>query len=280
MKAVFLKIAVALALLALVLGVFPAATPGALAAAKYYIEVDITNQVVTVYLNGNRTDSGMVAQMICSTGKSSTPTPTGTFTLPSKTYSSERTEWYYFSKYNCWAKWATRIYSGILFHSVTDNSKSSGPSSASVNNLGSQASHGCIRLRVADAKWIAQNCPAGTKVRIYKSGKTNKTLRSALLKKSWYKSSGEAQPGTSSSGTSSSGTSSSSTSRNYLTIGDTGSKVTALQQDLITLKLYSGQATGTYDSATAAAVKAFSATTASPLTAWPVPSPFPPSPNS
>ena len=33
-----------------------------------------------------------------------------------------------------------------------------------------------------DAKWIAQNCPAGTKVKIYKSGSTNSTLRKLLLK--------------------------------------------------------------------------------------------------
>ena len=155
------------------------------AAAKYYITVDITNQIVTVYVNGNTSDSGIVRQMICSTGKNATPTPTGTFRLPSKTYSQERTEWYYFSQYNGYAKWATRIYRGILFHSVLYTGGKKGPTSASVNALGSQASHGCVRLRVDDARWIAQNCPAGTKVKVFKSGSRNDDLRSRLLKASF-----------------------------------------------------------------------------------------------
>ena len=106
MKALFLKILASFSVLALTLTVIPTALPGAQAASGYYIEVDITNRVVTIYENGNRTEAGKVAQMICSTGKSGTPTPMGTFTLPGKTYSSERTEWYYFSQYSCWAKWA------------------------------------------------------------------------------------------------------------------------------------------------------------------------------
>ena len=134
----------------------------ALAAPSYYVTVDLTNQIVTVYQAGNVSKSGIVRQMICSTGKSGSDTPTGTFTLPKKSRSSERSEWYYFSEYRCYAKWATRIRGGILFHSVTYSTKNSGPSASAVRNLGSPASPGCSRLRVDDAKWIAYNCPAGT----------------------------------------------------------------------------------------------------------------------
>ena len=38
------------------------------ASPKYYITVDLTNQVVTVYDNGNVSNAGIVRQMICSTG--------------------------------------------------------------------------------------------------------------------------------------------------------------------------------------------------------------------
>ena len=31
-------------------------------------------------------------------------------------------------------------------------------------NLGRKASHGCIRLKIDDAKWIYDNCPYGTTV--------------------------------------------------------------------------------------------------------------------
>jgi len=41
------------------------------------------------------------------------------------------------------------------------------PGMGSVNKLGSPASHGCIRLKVEDARWIYNNCPAGTTVTVY-----------------------------------------------------------------------------------------------------------------
>lgn len=166
----------------------PGIAPVAEAAAPYYITIDLTNQIVTVYDNGNTSNAGIVRQMICSSGKSGTATPTGTYTLPKKTYSSERTEWYYFKKYNCYAKYATRIVGGILFHSVLYSASKVGPTSSSVKALGSPASHGCIRLRVDDAKWIAQNCLSGTRCKIYYSGKKNSSLRSKLLKKSFSRS--------------------------------------------------------------------------------------------
>lgn len=35
------------------------------------------------------------------------------------------------------------------------------------NKLGEQASQGCVRLAVSDAKWVYDNCPTGTNVSIY-----------------------------------------------------------------------------------------------------------------
>ena len=170
----------AMTLVCLLASALPTAVFGARAESQYYIAVDVTNQVVTVYDNGNISDSGIVRQMICSTGKNATPTPLGTYSLPTKTHSSERREWYYFSQYNCYAKWATRIVGGILFHSVLFTASKSGPTKASTKALGSQASHGCIRLRIEDAKWIAENCRGGTTCKIFKSGTKDKDLRKRL----------------------------------------------------------------------------------------------------
>ena len=39
----------------------------------------------------------------------------------------------------------------------------------SYNKLGNAASHGCVRLTTADAKWIYDCCPLGTTVMIYDS---------------------------------------------------------------------------------------------------------------
>ena len=95
------RLIAAVAVLCLAMTVVPGLEPQARAASAYYITVDLTNQIVTVYDKGNTTESGIARQMICFSGKDITPTPKGTFTLPAKWKASERTEWYYFPEYNC-----------------------------------------------------------------------------------------------------------------------------------------------------------------------------------
>lgn len=51
---------------------------------------------------------------------------------------------------------------------VFSHSKAS-QSTKEFNKLGTTASHGCVRLSVADAKWIYDHCALGTKVTIYSS---------------------------------------------------------------------------------------------------------------
>ena len=56
------------------------------AESKYYIDVDIANQIVTAYgYGGGRTQDNIARQMICSTGYG-TSTPTGTYFMPEKKY--------------------------------------------------------------------------------------------------------------------------------------------------------------------------------------------------
>ena len=68
---------------------------------------------------------------------------------------------YYFKDFGCYAMWAYQIVGGILFHSNTVSDTHSKPHNG---GLGHRASHGCIRMRVEDAKWIYDNCPQGTTV--------------------------------------------------------------------------------------------------------------------
>lgn len=199
--------------------------PVAEAAGAYWIGVDITNQITTVY---RTSDDSVVRHMLCSTGLNDTPTPTGTFYMPKKAYAAERTEWYYFKEFDCYAKYATRIKGGILFHSVIYSSKSdSSLRTSSVRNLGKKASHGCIRLTVDNAKWIAKNCPAGTKVKIY-YGTSNPDLKQQLT-------------------------------GSYQTLkkGNSGTSVKKLQTRLKECGWYNGSITGKFDTATETAVKAF-----------------------
>ena len=124
----------------------------------YKIIVDISDQRVYVGKWDGSSYKDLVKKMKCSTGKANTPTPTGTYQAMGKAGG----EWYYFKDFNCYAKWATRIVGGILFHSITFNSHKG--RSGSVSSLGRRASHGCIRLSIEDAKWIYDNCPMGTTV--------------------------------------------------------------------------------------------------------------------
>lgn len=124
----------------------------------YKIIVDISDQRVYVGSWNGSAYRDLVKKMKCSTGKDRTPTPTGTYQSGGKAGG----EWYYFKEFNCYAKWATRIVGGILFHSITFNSRKR--QSGSVSSLGRKASHGCIRLSINDAKWIYDNCPTGTTV--------------------------------------------------------------------------------------------------------------------
>ena len=96
----------------------------------------------------------------CSCGKRSTPTITGTF------YAQGRAgEWYYMKNSNVWVRYAFQIKGNYFFHSVLFNHKGAKtPTSTSVRALGSNVSHGCIRLAVDDVKWIYENCPNGMKV--------------------------------------------------------------------------------------------------------------------
>lgn len=126
----------------------------------YLLKISVSDQKVYAYKWVNGEYNKHVRTMTCSTGTKDNPTPYGTFTA-----GGACGRWYYFKEFDCWAQYAYRITGGILFHSVLyDLKDTSTLRQSSVNNLGRRASHGCIRLKVDDAKWIYNNCPAGTTV--------------------------------------------------------------------------------------------------------------------
>ena len=129
----------------------------------YYIKVNRQANCVTVYgqdANGEYTVP--VKAMVCSVGVANA-TPLGTF----KT--SDKYAWRYLFG-DVYGQYAYRIDGHILFHSVPYYSKNKGDlESEEYNKLGEAASLGCVRLSVADAKWLIDNCPSGTTVTIYDS---------------------------------------------------------------------------------------------------------------
>lgn len=131
------------------------------AAGTYMIKVNKQQNVVNIYkYKGGKYKPHKA--FVCSVGYA---TPTRTYPL------GEKLRWHLLDGPS-YGQYCTRITGSILFHSVWYYSQDKNAQSyIQYNKLGTTASHGCVRLTVADAKWIYDNCPSGTKVVIYNSPK-------------------------------------------------------------------------------------------------------------
>jgi len=208
----------------------------------YYIVVDLVNQVVTVY---DSATSGIVRQMLCSTGKTGN-TPQGTFYLPENGHKGDRKPWYYIQMFRRYVKYATRIRGQYLFHSMPYRRKSlQSVDAKAASELGEPTSHGCIRLRWQDAEFIALNCLPGTAVKITAEGTRDEGLRELLLQQSYVADDGmsyESFLGI-------------SHEEGALGRSSEGREVLNLQYRLRDLGLYDGALDGVYDSTTVNAVR-------------------------
>lgn len=129
----------------------PAPAPG-----EVWVDVSLSEQTVRVYR-----EQELLREMIASTGTPESPTPRGSFRL------ENRGEWFFSPKYRqggWW--WVSFLNRGqYLFHGVpTDENRRVIQEEAA--RLGTPASHGCIRLAMADARWFFETLPEGTRVEI------------------------------------------------------------------------------------------------------------------
>ena len=91
----------------------------------------------------------------CADGKASTPTVTGVFHVASRGY--------YFDSGSARCYWWTQFYGNYLFHSVLYTHSGQ----LMDGRVGIALSHGCVRLKIENAKWIYDNIPRGTTVVVY-----------------------------------------------------------------------------------------------------------------
>lgn len=91
----------------------------------------------------------------CADGKASTPTVTGVFHVGSRGY--------YFDSGSARCYWWTQFYGNYLFHSVLYTHSGQ----LMDGRVGIALSHGCVRLKIENAKWIYDNIPRGTTVVVY-----------------------------------------------------------------------------------------------------------------
>ncbi|MCB2290248.1 L,D-transpeptidase family protein [Clostridium sp. CS001] len=129
-------------------------SPKATSKTNYYIKVDLSNQRVNIFTKSE--DKWVLDKsFICSTGKASTPTVKGDFTIKDKGPMFRAGS-------NTICNYYTQFYGNYLFHTVLlDNNEN-----IQDGRLGTPLSHGCIRLAIDDAKYIYTSIPYGTSVSI------------------------------------------------------------------------------------------------------------------
>ena len=141
-------------------------------AGTYRVVVDLYHQVVMVFTqdeNGKYTVP--VRYMLCSSGAESSPSPLGTFKMR-----SYRVRFGLFRNTESYAQYWSLISGRIYFHTILYTEHSGSSYTDSYKDLGSPASHGCIRLTVPDARWIWYHCAPGTVVEIRKGSKKEKEI--------------------------------------------------------------------------------------------------------
>ena len=121
---------------------------------NYYIRVDLKNQRVNIFMK-SKEKWVLDKSFLCSTGKASTPTVKGNFTVKDKGPMFRAGS-------NTICNYYTRFYGNYLFHTVLLDNKGN----IQDGRLGTPLSHGCIRLAIDNAKYIYTNIPYGTSVSI------------------------------------------------------------------------------------------------------------------
>lgn len=136
----------------------PKPTKNPSSSSKYLIKVNKAVNTVTVYKVKDGVETAQKV-FLCSCGNT---TPEGRFSIQNKW----RWLWMVDDSYG---QWVSQISGNYLFHSVPYWGTKD-PLQLDVgeyNKLGTTCSHGCVRLRAGDAKWIYDNIPSGTEIIIY-----------------------------------------------------------------------------------------------------------------
>jgi hypothetical protein len=117
------------------------------------IEVDLKKQRLYYFVGGIKWK-----EFIVSTGKASTPTPKGEFTIQGK----NKKAWS--RSAGLWMPYWMALGGGVGIHElpIWPNGYREGE-----NHLGTPVSHGCIRLGIKDAPYLYNRIASGVKVKIY-----------------------------------------------------------------------------------------------------------------
>lgn len=127
----------------------------------YSIKVNRKMNCVTVYTyDSDGSYTVPVRAMVCSCGENE-GTITGSYGIYFKN------KWHALYQ-DVYGKYVSGISGDYLFHSVPYYTPSENDLEVEeFNKLGTSASLGCVRMAIADVKWIYENCPQNTSIYIY-----------------------------------------------------------------------------------------------------------------
>lgn len=141
---------------------------------SYRIDIDLTNQVATVYGIYSDKSAKVLMSEFVSTARKGKTTPTGNFKIQGA--SGGRKAKYRTCKLSggkTYAEYACRFKGAKMMHGVpwkTRNTKGY-VYKGEFNKLGSVASGGCVRMPIKMARYIYEHCPVGTPVHVFKGTK-------------------------------------------------------------------------------------------------------------
>ena len=132
---------------------------------RYLILVNKKKHEINAYKGSKGNWTIIRRAMPCTIGKSSTPTPSGSYRLDHK---SSRAFGYKDFKAST-VFYTTRISAGNYFHSILYKLGCRNPYTHSPKDatLGKNKSNSCIRMKLADAKLIHQSIPTNSRVIVY-----------------------------------------------------------------------------------------------------------------
>jgi hypothetical protein len=134
---------------------------------RYLILVNKSRHLVNFYQGSKGHWVNIKRNILCTIGKKSSPTKSGNFKLSLKVTKNGKYGRKDFK--GTTAFYAFRINAGNFFHSVLYRKGCSNPYTSSPVDatLGKSISNSCIRLPLADAKFIWDNMKRGTRVVVY-----------------------------------------------------------------------------------------------------------------
>jgi len=141
---------------------------------SYRIDIDLTNQIATVYgIYSDKSAKALMSEFV-STARKGKTTPTGNFKIQGASGGRKaKLRTAKMSSGKSYAEFLCRFHGAKCMHTVPYKTRQTTGHvfKSEFNKLGTPASSGCVRMPWKMAKYIYEKCPVGTPVRVFKGTK-------------------------------------------------------------------------------------------------------------